>query len=97
MRAENADFAAAANAANFADTPMEGIIYVQVNAAVEGNNPHIRPISIGGLGDQVVIPEGINVVGTLIFDFTNTGDDFYKIFIEVPHNINAATKLDEME
>ncbi len=81
-----AAFAAAANAANTAGTPMEGVIYVNIDAAVEGNDP-----TIDTSGGDVNIPGGINVSGTLLFDFANTADQFYKVFIKVPLNINAAT------
>jgi len=80
-----AAFAAGANAANLAGVPMEGVIYVKIDAAVEGNDPHIK-----AAGGDVDIPGGITVLGSLVFDFSNTGDDFYKVFLEVPLNVNAA-------
>ena len=78
-----AAFETAANAANTAGTPMEGVIYVNIDAAVEGNNPKIETS-----GGDYNIPGGINIKGTLVFDFANTGDSFYKVFIIVPLNIN---------
>jgi hypothetical protein len=34
--------------------------------------------------------DGINIKGTLIFDFLNAPDDYYKVSIDTPININAA-------
>ncbi len=71
-------FGNAVTAANAAGTPLEGIIYVHVDAAVEGKDPKFKPAG------------GINIRGTLVFDFTNAPDKFYKVFIVTPLNINPA-------
>ena len=78
-------FCAAMRAANAAGTKLQGIIYVTVDAAVEGGSPKIDTSTSGtGVGAP-----GINVEGTLIFHFANTGDRFYKMFGTAPLNINA--------
>ncbi len=74
-----ANFITVVNAANAAGTPLEGIIYVEVDAAVEGNSPKLQ------------MAGGINVLGTLVFDFVNPPDQFYKVFILCPLNVNPAT------
>jgi len=71
-----ADFCTAMNAANVAGKPLEGIIHVTVDAS-HGNNLNI--------------PAGINIKGTLAFHFINAPDHFYKIVLDMPVNINAAT------
>ena len=77
-----ASFYTAMNAANTAGKPLEGIIYLVVDCSKEGSSPKMQ------LGDM---PDGINIKGTLVFDFVNPPDKFYKIFGEVPIRINAAT------
>ena len=67
------------NAANAAGKPLEGIVFVTIDAAAEGNSPKLQSAS-GTLG----IPGGINVSGTLVFHFINAPDHFYKVFIETP-------------
>jgi hypothetical protein len=78
------EFVDAMNAANAAGTPLEGITYVQVDCAKEGNNAKVFD-SNGQLG----MSEGINVKGTLVFDFLNAPDDYYKVSIDTPININS--------
>ncbi|MFQ5844011.1 MAG: hypothetical protein ACE5JG_03395, partial [Planctomycetota bacterium] len=79
------DFVAAMNAANGADRVLEGITVLSVDPAVEGKNPKIE-MAPGPLG----IPGGINVRGTLLFNFAPGTDPFYKVFIKTPLNINGA-------
>jgi hypothetical protein len=69
------------NAANTAGVPLEGIIYLVIDCAAEGSSPKITTSEI---------PGGINVKGTLVFDFINPPDKFYKVFGETPLHINAA-------
>jgi hypothetical protein len=78
-------FAAAVRAANTAGVPLQGIIYVNVDPAVEGGSPKLDT-GTSGLGCGVA---GINVQGTLVFHFINPPDRFYKIFGEAPLHINA--------
>jgi hypothetical protein len=78
-------FAAAMRAANALGQPLQGIIHVTIDAAVEGGSPTIDTSTKGtGVG-----PEGINVQGTLVFHFTNAPDRFYKMWGEAPIHINA--------
>ena len=77
-------FVTAMNAANAAGTPLEGITYVQVDCSKEGNNPKVFD-SNGALG----IKNGVNIKGTLIFDFLNAPDSYYKVSFGTPININA--------
>ncbi len=81
-----AAFSSAMNAANAAGRPLEGIIYVTVDAAAEGGSPKLSDDKTGA----TAIPGGINVKGTLAFHFINPPDNFYKVFIETPLHINAA-------
>lgn len=70
------------NAANAAGKCLEGITYIVLDCAAEGSDPKI---------DTGDIPGGINIKGTLVFDFINPPDKFYKVFGETPLHINAAT------
>src|SRR6185295_5626608 len=65
-----AQFVTAMNAANTANTPLEGIIYVTVDAS-KSNNLNIS--------DKT---KGINIKGSLVFHFINVDDDFYKIVLD---------------
>jgi hypothetical protein len=78
-------FATAVRAANAAGTPLQGIIYVNVDPAIEGNGPKLDT-STSGTGCGAA---GINVQGTLLFHFINPPDNFYKVFGEAPIHINA--------
>ena len=86
-------FVTAMNAANDNNLPLEGIVFVTIDAAVEGKNPKLKDAAGGKKkkkGSEYAIPKGINVVGTLVFNFENASDSFYKVFIETPLNINKA-------
>ena len=85
-------FVTAMNAANAAGRPLEGITYVQVDCALEGNNAKVFD-SNGQLG----ISQGINIKGTLVFDFVNAPDDYYKVSMGTPLNINAAEYADDFD
>jgi len=89
-----ADFSAAMTAANTAGTPLEGIIVLDLDPAVEGSKPHLKENKAGG--NSYAIPGGININGTLVFHFKSGTPDDYKVFIEAPVNINGAdlTNLD---
>jgi hypothetical protein len=78
-------FATAVRAANTAGTPLQGIIYVNVDPAVEGGSPKLDT-STSGTGCGAA---GINIQGTLVFHFINPPDNFYKVFGEAPLHINA--------
>jgi len=78
------DFAQACNTANASDTNLEGIVLVNIDSDAEGSNP-----TIDETGD-LAIPDGINIVGTLVFRFSNGTDRNYRIKIDTPMNINAA-------
>ncbi len=86
------EFVTAMNAANAAGTPLEGITYVQVDCSKEGNNAKVFD-SNGNLG----ISQGINIKGTLIFDFLNAPDDYYKVSMDTPVNINAVPFADNYD
>jgi len=81
-----AAFATAMNAANTLGTPLEGIIYVNVDPAVEGASPKLSNTAGAGV---TLIAGGINIHGTLVFHFINPPDNFYKVFGETPLHINA--------
>jgi hypothetical protein len=74
-----ADFEAAMNAANVAGKPLEGVIYVTVDAS--------KP-------NPMNIPDGINVNGTLAFHFINAADSSYKLHLDMPVRINPAAMPD---
>jgi hypothetical protein len=80
------EFVNAMNSANALGKPLEGITYVQIDCAKEGNNPKVFDSS-GRYG----IADGINIKGTLVFDFLNAPDAYYSVPIDTPVNINAAT------
>jgi hypothetical protein len=71
-------FVAAMNTANAANVPLEGIIYVTVDASHSANLSNITG------------SKGINIKGTLVFHFVNVSDAFYKVVISKALNINAA-------
>jgi hypothetical protein len=74
--ASPADFVVAMNAANVAGKPLQGIIYVTADASKPNN---------------MSIPGGINIQGSLIFHFVNVADHNYKILFDMPVNINPAS------
>ena len=77
-------FVNAMNAANAVGKPLEGITYVEVDCAKEGNNPKVMDSN-----GQYGVKDGINIKGTLVFDFLNTPNAYYKVAIDTPVNINA--------
>ncbi|MBI4616026.1 MAG: hypothetical protein HY720_20585 [Planctomycetes bacterium] len=79
------DFADAMNAANVAGVPLEGVIVLNVDPVFEGHNPKIYNDESSG---QIYIPEGINIRGTLLFNFAPGTDMWEKVFIETPLYIN---------
>src|SRR5204863_2435189 len=81
-------FATAMNAANSQSKPLEGIIFVTVDANVAGTRALLTS-STSGSGTK--IPGGINVKGTLAFHLVNAPDDHYRLSIETPLKVNAAT------
>lgn len=85
-----AAFATAMNAANAAGRKLEGVIYVEIDCAVEGFWPKINHSNTSSTNGNYGIPDGINVTGTLAFSFINAPDSFYKVAIETPLRINAA-------
>jgi len=78
-------FHEACDAANRAGSPLEGIIYLKIDAAEEGADPKIDVVG------------GVNISGTLVVDFTNPPDDFYKVALTCPLNINAAALPDDFD
>ncbi|MFQ5504899.1 MAG: hypothetical protein ACE5F1_08910, partial [Planctomycetota bacterium] len=82
-------FVADMNAANSAGVPLQGIIVVKVDPALEGIDPEILPNGARGPGIHLV-PRGINIQGTLAYMFANGTDPMYKIIVDIAVNINAA-------
>lgn len=82
------DFVTAMNAANAAGQFLEGIIVINSNPNTDIDQ--IEPYDI---------PGGINIRGTLLFNFSSNTDPMHKVFIKVPLNINPADltnlKLDD--
>ncbi len=76
-----ATFVAAMNIANAAGEPFEGITVLSLDPAFEGGDPRI---------DSGVIPGGINIRGTLLFNFAPGTDPLYKVYLSTDVNINAA-------
>lgn len=80
-----AAFTAAMNAKNALGEKLEGIIYLNIDPALEGAGPVIDA-SVGTL----TIPGGINISGTLVFRFAVGTPPSYKVQLDVALNINAA-------
>lgn len=76
-----ADFKSAMNTANANGEFFEGITVLSFNPNTEGSKPKIYP------GD---IPGGVNIRGTLLFNFPAGTDPFYKIYMICDVNINPA-------
>lgn len=76
-----ADFVAAMNAANAAGKPLEGITVLSLDSGVEGKDPSVE------IGD---IPGGINIRGTLLFNYPASTAPLYKLFLKCAVNINPA-------
>jgi hypothetical protein len=75
-------FITAMNLANVAGTPLEGVVFVDVNANTEGSRAKITATGV---------PGGINVKGTLCLHVINAPDDDWRVSIETPLNVNKAT------
>ncbi len=84
-----ADFVAAMNAANAAGQPLEGITVLSLDPAVEGSSPKIVKAPSGKSGKHF-LPGGINIRGTLLFNFAPGTDPNYKVFLITDVNINPA-------
>ncbi len=77
------------NAANAAGQPLEGITVLSLDPAVEGNSPKIvkEPSAKSG---KHFLPGGINIRGTLLFNFAPGTNPDYKVFLITDVNINPA-------
>lgn len=64
------------------NSPMQGVIAIDVT----NNDPNLGSLTISK------VPNGINVVGSLVFNFTGSGwsPTVIKFFIDTPVNINPA-------
>ena len=76
-----ADFIAAMKAAGQAGRMLEGITIVKVNPVTEGGSPKI---------DAADLPNGIHIVGTLVFRFADGTDPDYRVELDAALNVNAA-------
>jgi len=83
-----ASFASAMNAANDIGQPLEGIIVLDLDVTAEGSNPKLADTGSEKNG-MYLIPGGINIRGTLLFNFSEGAPDKYKVFINTPLRINA--------
>ncbi len=80
------DFADAMNTANAANQFLEGIIVLTVN---EDDATKIEN-KIENKAGRVGIPDGINIRGTLLFNFEAGTDAMHKVFVKTSLNINPA-------
>jgi hypothetical protein len=81
-----AKFAAAMNLANAENRPLQGMIYVTVDANDFPSSARITSVASSG---AVTIPGGIRVDGTLAFHVTHAPSDAYPLSIQTSLSVNA--------
>jgi len=84
------DFVDAMNLANASGNPLEGITVLSLDPDSEGKNPKIQPSGSDPSKGKYAIPGGINIRGTLLFNFKAGTDPMYKVFVTTDLNINPA-------
>ncbi len=87
-----ATFVAAMNIANAAGQPLEGITVLYIDPAFEMVGLE-RPRIVDGAPDgpwEHPLPGGINIRGTLLFNFAPGTDPMYKVYLSTDVNINPA-------
>ena len=84
------DFVTAMNNANASGDLMEGIIVLSLDPNAEGNNPKIQDSGHDPSKGKYALPGGINIRGTLLFNFKAGTDPMYKVFVKTDLNLNPA-------
>jgi len=85
-----ADFVTAMNTANASGDLMEGVIVLTLDPNSEGNNPKIQTSGHDPSKGKYALPGGINIRGTLLFNFKSGTDPMYKVFVTTDLNLNPA-------